>query len=183
MGWKLFRPGCSCCCCYETLFVICIYDETTLYSPRETYETDLAAWNALIDGLRRSTIRLGLIQPGYTESDIKYPDSPWPRDSDNDPINYVNVGMKTPRVTEAEIVAFFETLRTSPAILEPELLLFVLDNSGSITVSEYREELESAKATLRASYPKLRILGDVNSFADERWLLHARRGAEERTCG
>lgn len=184
MSFKQFQPGCP-CCCFDPLIIICIYDESTPYSyftPRPEYTGDLTAWDNFIDGLQVSTIRLGLLQPGYTEDQIRDTTQDWPYDTDNNPINYINVGMQTPRVLEANIVNFFETLRTTPTTINPQLLLFCLDNSGSIVVSQYQTELNNAKASLQSTYPSLRILNDISN-AGERWLRDALTGATGRTCG
>ena len=75
----------------------------------------------------------------------------------------------------------FETLRTDPTTEEPELLLFALDNSGSIRVSQYLSELNAAKATLEALYPNLIILDDISN-SGERWARDAKTGSEGQVC-
>jgi hypothetical protein len=187
------------------MIVICIYDESspiyTLWiedgewvtyptTPEAVswYENDKTAWQNFIDSLQHATIRLGLLQPqgstaGYDTLDVlRRADSAWPHDSDNNPINLQSIPFKPGRLVAEDIVDFFETVRTTPSVIEPQLLLFCLDNSGSINVSQYAAELAIAKAQLQATYPQLIILDDISN-AGERWLNDARTGCIGRTCG
>jgi len=54
----------------------------------------------------------------------------------------------------------------------PEMLIFNIDNSGSIMLSEYEEELIAAKEQLQQTFPKMRILDDFGS-SNEDYILDA----------
>lgn len=187
MPWKRFNP-CEPCCCYRTMVIIAIYDESQpVYSPTATtYEADKAQWETFIDGIERSQIRLGLMGPQGSAEVLKPASSPWPKDTDRAEIDTVFLPSQAPRVNSGDITSFFETIRTNPDPLGgddgPDLLLFCLDNSGSILVSQYAAQLAAAKAELQAAWPKMKILDDVSS-AGERYILDAYNGAKTRTCG
>lgn len=75
-----------------------------------------------------------------------------------------------------------DTILGHPETGKGLLLQFVLDDSGSINVRDYEDELEAAKATLQTTYPKLKILDDV-SETGEAWLLDSKQAAEDEVCG
>lgn len=187
------RPNnCNCRCgkCYETAFVIAIYDESSpIYtSERSVYDGDLESWNAFVDEVKDCSgqkIRLGLMVPGGPLEFMKYQDSDWPRDTDRETIDLQSYSMQTPRLTSEEIVSFFDTMLNNPVDEEfengPLLLLFVLDNSGSILLEQYAEELTEAKSILRSRFPDMKILDDISS-SGERWLADSQGGISGKIC-
>lgn len=191
MPFKRFNP-CLPCCCYRTILVICIYDES---SPVYTvvggleYATDKAVWDEFIDGVTQSHIRVGLMAPQGFEANLKPSDDVFPRDTDREVWDTVYLSLQSPRVKQQDILDFFELIRTNPTDEDPlggangpDLLLFCLDNSGSILTSQYESELSSAKATLEELWPKMKILDDISN-AGERYLRDAYTGTKDRTCG
>jgi len=170
------------------MMIIAIYDESSpVYTPSPTtYEADKTVWETFIDGIERSQVRMGLMGPQGSAATLKPATSVFPLDTDRPVIDTMFLGAQTPRVNSGNITSFFEQIRTNPDALGgddgPDLLLFCLDNSGSIVVSSYAAELAAAKAQLKAAWPKMKILDDVSS-AGERYILDAFNGARKRTCG
>lgn len=169
------------------MLIIAIYDESQpVYTSGGQYEADKTVWEAFIDGIERSQIRLGLMGPQGSAAVLKPAASSFPKDTDRAEIDTVFLPSQAPRVTTADITNFFETIRTNPDALGgedgPDLLLFCLDNSGSILTSQYAAQLTAAKAELKAMWPKMKILDDVSS-AGERYIADAYNGARTRTCG
>ncbi len=174
--------------CYRTIMVICIYDESNAnyYNPGgdrygNYYREDLERWNGWIENNRCTTniIRLGLIIPSTSEIQVKHPQFPWPLDTVVDEIEHTAVGSKSPRVSEDDIMSMFYSLKGDGDA--PELLLFCLDNSGSITLPQYATQLRDAKILLGQLYPNMVILDDI-STSDERWIRDAYNGASNRLC-
>lgn len=188
----------STCCvcespCYKTIAIICIYDESNVnYWPEENYYTnyyrqDLEAWNGYIENVLctqdpdRLTIRMGLIIPVSEDYawGIKSESYPFPADTTLGEIEHVYIGTKSPRVSIDDILAMFEKLKNGGE--PPELLIFTLDNSGSIELWMYANELRDAKIELKQLYPNLVILDDISN-QDERWLRDAYVGMTNRLC-
>jgi len=180
--FRFSSVGCCCSNCFDPLFIICIYDESSsVYtSCSGTYQTDKEAFETYVDDTG-STIRLGIIIPSTSVNRIKCASKDLPYDTDRSEVSTSVIGFKSPRVEEQDILDMFETLRTDPTTEEPELLLFALDNSGSIRVSQYLSELNAAKATLEALYPNLIILDDISN-SGERWARDAKTGSEGQVC-
>jgi hypothetical protein len=183
------RCNCHCEKCYITSFVIAIYDESiSIYTGEPSvYNSDLETWNSFTDEVRECSgqkIRLGLMAPGPL-SQLKYDGSEWPHDTDRDSIDRQEYPVATPRLSAADIVGFFDTMLGNPTdeAFEdgPLLLLFVLDNSGSIELSQYAEELAAAKSILKARFPTMKILDDISS-SGERWLNDAYDGIRGKIC-
>jgi len=178
MSFKRFNPTCP-CCCFKNLAVICIYDESeSIYTTGGTYLQDYEQWSELIDSLKKSTILMGVLQPQGSKIKGTGDDYLDPYDSVG-PFLHVQIPNQSPRVKASDIIGFFEDLRGS---LKINLLVFCLDNSGSIVTSSYASELASAKTQLKETYPNLKILDDVSN-SGERWLRDAFVSADKRTCG
>lgn len=191
------RPNkCNCICgkCYIAAVIISIYDESSpVYTDGSIYFQDFQTWTNFINEVKLCTsqkIRLGIMVPagpfsGGNVSDIKNPAGVLPGDTDRDIISFQGYTQGSPRITSSQIVDFFNTILNNPQsdIFEdgPQLLLFCLDNSGSIFVSEYIDELNQAKSTLSEMYPGMTILDDISN-QDERWLRDAYSGIVDRIC-
>lgn len=191
------RPNkCNCICgkCYITAVIISIYDESSpVYTDGSIYFQDFQTWTNFINEVKLCTsqkIRLGIMVPagpfsGGNVSDIKNPAGVLPGDTDRDIISFQGYTQGSPRITSSQIVDFFNTILNNPesSIFEdgPQLLLFCLDNSGSIFVSEYIDELNQAKLTLSQMHPGMTILDDISN-QDERWLRDAYSGIVDRIC-
>jgi hypothetical protein len=189
-------PICNCLCgkCYITSFIISIYDESEfIYTDPEQslYDEDLLVWNNFIDEVKNCSgqkIRMGLMIPGGTIGGIKYAGSDLPYDTDRDQINAVEypiTGFNEPRLTSDQIISFFELMLNDPYseiyAEGPKLLLFVLDNSGSITIESYAQELQIAKNFIKSTYPDITILDDVSN-AGERWINDSYLGIQNKIC-
>jgi hypothetical protein len=142
------------------MVVICIYDESeNIYTNCEpfgnsTYLADKDLWEEFIVG-RTGTVRLGIIIPSNDEDRVRCPTEDWPFDSDRLEVDRLVVGVQDPRVLEQDILNIFETIRTTPdTIKDPQLLLFVLDNLGSIVLTDYADELAAAKVQLELDFPQ-----------------------------
>lgn len=189
-----FAPGCRCCGCYRTMIVICVYDESQpVYTSGNQYQQDYDQWVEFIDDIKRSKIRVGVLIPQGTEEGVKNDALPFPKDTDRDVILTKVLSSQNPRVQAHDIVDFFEEIREAldPGDPDshplgrsrgPQLLLFCLDNSGSITTNVYADELADAKAQLENLYPKMDILDDISN-SGERWLRDSYEGCKDRTCG
>lgn len=179
--------------------IIAIYDEADEYyvancepgntseycysgSPQDRYLADKVEWENLIDLLPDSIqVRAGLLQP-YRGKELSagYFDTicsgcSLPKDTDRAVINHTRLPapssgiVSNPRLTTDDIVDLFDTI-TSNGLYEPTFLLFVLDNSGSIYVSEYRSYLEAAKSRIRARFDNVEVLDDYVTARPERWI-------------
>jgi hypothetical protein len=158
-------------------------------SPEQRYEDDKSEWQTLvqrfvIDDLH---VRLGVLQPYHycaakeTYWRVLCPTCQFPGDSDRTGIDHqllsgppapsAETRTRNPRVTATEIVDFFDRI-TSGGLFDPTYLMFVLDNSGSISVSEYRAAVDTAKSQLQTRFPQMEILLDMVTERPERW-LHA----------
>ncbi len=157
-------------------------------TPQERYEADKQEWEAIIAKVAsnpRVKLRLGLLQPYIYNAATK---KPWgvicdgcalPRDSDRASINYrllsgpdspsMSNTKRTPRVSTDEIVDMFNQV-TGNGGWDPTFLLFVLDNSGSVYVSDYQAQLTAAKAIIKSKLPKIEILDDKTTARPERWI-------------
>lgn len=163
------------------------------------YETDLAIWNLFIDRLTASglfKVRVGILQPcTYLPSSTStYLDEKHlfckddgcdlPRDSDRSKIDIIqykdNFVINSPdpnRVTAARIM---DTMgKICRGGYNPTTLIFILDDSGSLNLEENYggpssggdpPNLALAKAQLRAAYPGLNILSNIETTALENWL-------------
>lgn len=191
MTFKMFNP-CDPCCCFRTMIVICIYDESQpVYTDGNTYEDDFDVWQEFMDDIKRSKIRVGVMIPqGSGEAGVKNAALPFPPDTDRDEVLRYEIASQSPRVQAHDIVDFFEEIRDAIGPDDdplggdkgPQLLLFCLDNSGSITTSQYAAELEDAKEQLQNLYEDMEILDDISNTG-ERWLRDAYNGCRDRTCG
>jgi|GEM_PF-2460695 len=183
--------SCYCCeKCYKKIIVIAIYDESDpIYCGSNTgvYDNDVFEWNSLIDYHSECShdIIAGLMVPINLDFDgcISAPGRPLPKDTDNDEWLIGRYPPSSPRLTTSQIVNFFNSLvnRSQDSNFIPELLVFVLDDSGSIRVSQYAQELQNAKIEIQSEYPNLIILQDVSSV-DERWIRDSKRAVNNRLC-
>jgi hypothetical protein len=179
--------SCYCCeKCYTKIVVIAIYDESdpAYYPASDIYNLDLQEWNNLVDYHKPCAhdIIAGLMVPRLDLA-IKPDDTPLPKDTDNDQWLVKRYALAQPRLSSDDIFDFFNSLinRADDENFVPELLVFVLDDSGSITISQYQEQLKIAKEQIQENYPNLIILDDISSF-DERWLRDSRSAIDNRLC-
>ncbi len=169
------------------MIIICIYDESDpVYTTGTTYSSDKTEWEIFIDGIDRSRIRVGLMVPQGTLPGVIPSGQNIPKDTDRLQWDTLILGSQAPRVQQQDIVNFFDFIKTNPGNMGgskgPDLLLFCLDNSGSITVPLYAAELAAAKEELKAIYPRMTILDDISNFG-ERYIRDSFIGAKDRTCG
>jgi len=171
-------------------------------SPQSRYDADKQNWIDLITGQAYDLgikVRFGLIQPYHLSRTLR-PDGgldvwpvlcstcDYPPDSDRSESDHIllpgptdlwhprtnpdGVDVRTPRVYADEIVDMFNTV-TSNGNYSPTFLMFILDNSGSVYVKDYRAELEAAKARIRAEHEGIEILDDLITEIPERWIYTA----------
>lgn len=180
--------SCYCCeKCYKKIVVIAIYDESDpVYcsSSSVSYSTHLQEWNNLIDyrKLCNQNILAGLMVPSPNGC-IQPPSSSLPKDTDNDQWFLQRYPLAQPRLSSDQIFNFFNSVvsRANDTNFIPELLIFVLDNSGSISISQYAEQLEDAKQRIKNIYPNLIILDDVSS-SGEQWIQDSRLAIIDKLC-
>lgn len=214
------------CCCDKTvrsIFIIGIYDESSIYSASTTYSQyffeQCGVWREYIQHnmwCGNASIRYGFIQPlnpSYIGSNEKIWDingvngALIDTDRANDPgwLTILPARRSGPRVFRNEIVDKFMSMLAWPQFPTerfardcsghendpnpykpryctypegPELLLFSIDNSGSITINNYQEELDAAKTELKNRFPKMQILSDYGS-SDEDYLDDALNAATQ----
>jgi hypothetical protein len=197
---------CQCKGCYNTIFSICVYDESSsVYNwnnieeeknKRETqYLHDKTRWEGYVDNYRCNDIvhiRMGLLFPARsgTKEFLRWPGSDWPYDTTEDPIVIYDAAGSTedvfwpPRISKEDIIAIFDEMLSTFPDEHPELLIFCLDNSGSIVVDGpygYRAELDKAKEYFRETYPEMVLLDDISNTG-ERWIRDAAVGVANRLC-
>lgn len=182
----LFNAGHPCCCA-SPVIIIAIYDEShPSYDDEETWNLDLENWHDYVDRTA-ALIRAGIIIPQTSLDDVTF-QGELPHDSEREEIDHIVLPDQSPRVQQADIVDFFETIRTriddpeEIRPINPRRLLFVLDDSGSIRVEQYEDELIAAKAELQAAYPNMKILDDIITGLEERWLAATRITSQRKIC-
>jgi hypothetical protein len=192
--YKDIKMGRACCCgdsppppeCYRSIIVIAIYDESeSVYFGEEPfYRSDKETWHELIDLHKECDhdIIAGIMKPRQDLYVYPVEGSYLPYDTNNSEWLFQEYPIRTPRLNKDEIVTFFQALvDRMPEDREPELLIFAIDNSGSITLSQYIEELELAKSEILELFPEIQILQDVSS-QDERWVRDATFAVSNRLC-
>ena len=170
-----------CCHCDAKIHVLIgIIDESNpVYNPGgfgPGYADDLGDWEEFIDGTKHK-YRLGLLIPNSQFNNfIKPADAPYPSDSYRDEIDHQIAGQSTqPRLSKQDIVDFYELVKGD---IEPTSVTFIVDNSGSMTLSQIQPGYNEARAELEGEYPDLDLRPTITT-SQERWVFDFQAAAED----